>query len=497
MSTDGSVNTDESPGREAPPRTRAEARATAAAAKPRSRFGRALIGTLAALALVGGIGAALSLSQGPRVSNVQVDVDAVSAAANQRLIITANEPLAAIGAAQVSIEPETPISVDASGRAVGVQFALPLRSDTEYTVTIADVQSVAGGPESTLVVSFTAAEQPIFVLQRGGAKGDGATDTIFTANVAGDVALPVFRHEHIEDYRATRDALLVSVVEEQAAGLLRVNRDGSSPQPFAVPGVGSIDALQASDSAGLVGYTYTDASIGQDGALESALFVSSVAEPDAAPVPIEVDGAPVPVASWRFVPGTASVLLVTFGGELLRVDTANPTAAPVALGFAMQVDGVWPGSTRAAVARVDEDVVIDLADAGETPLTAPVDAASLGRPGILVPFAGGGYLRTFTAHDEASGLTNNAVVRVDVDGKRAELFHLEAQLGTIMQVCGSPSGQFVAVLVAPDLVNNPFDSARLSLPKRLQTHILDAQSGEEVTAIAGFGINWCETAAWA
>lgn len=492
------MSTDEEAARDSPPRTRAEAkgRAALAATQPRSRFARALVATVAALALVGGAGAAVSLSQGPRVSGVQVDVDAVSAVANQRLIITANEPLAAIDAAQVSIEPETPISVDASGRAVGVQFALPLRSATEYTVTIADVQSVAGGPASTLVVSFTAAEQAIFVLQRGGSKGDGSTDTIFTANVEGDVALPVFTHGHIEDYRATRDALLVSVVDDEVAGLLRVNLDGSSPQPFAVPGNGSIDTLQASDSAGLVGYTYTDASIGRPGALESALFVSRIAEPDAAPIPITVDGAAVPVASWRFVPGTTSVLLVTFGGELLRVDTANPDAAAVALGFAMQVDGVWPGSTRAAVARVGDDVVIDLGNASETPLFAPADATKLGRPGILVPFAGGGYLRTFTTFDDATGVADNAVVRVDGDGHTAELFRLDTKLGAIMQVCGSPSGEFVAVLVAPNLVNNPFDSARLSLPKRLQTHIIDAQSGDERTAIAGFGINWCETAAW-
>ena len=47
---------------------------------------------------------------------------------------------------QVTVTPETPFTVDTSGRSVGVRFGLPLYDDTEYTVAFDDVQGLGGGP---------------------------------------------------------------------------------------------------------------------------------------------------------------------------------------------------------------------------------------------------------------------------------------------------------------------------------------------------------------
>src|SRR5687768_10970869 len=121
--------------------------------RARKRRSRAF---LAAFAIVVGVlaamrpaGAAASVAQGPRVTDVQVDPVAAAAASGSRLIVTTSQSLADVDASQVTVTPATPFSVDTSGRSVGVRFTLPLFDDTEYTVTFSDVQGLGGGPPAT------------------------------------------------------------------------------------------------------------------------------------------------------------------------------------------------------------------------------------------------------------------------------------------------------------------------------------------------------------
>ena len=96
------------------------------------------------LVLVGtGLGIA-SLLQGPRLSDVQVDAAQAIESSGSRVILTANQALAEIDPAQVSVEPAVPFTVDASGRGVGVRFTVPLDDSTTYTVRVADVVGAGG-----------------------------------------------------------------------------------------------------------------------------------------------------------------------------------------------------------------------------------------------------------------------------------------------------------------------------------------------------------------
>ncbi|QTV80536.1 Ig-like domain-containing protein [Microbacterium sp. NIBRBAC000506063] len=99
---------------------------------------------MAVLALVGGALAVISLTQGPRLSEVQVDPAEAIVLSGSRVILTANQPLEAIDAEQVTVTPEIPFTVDATGRNVGVRFTVPLDDATEYTVTVAGVSGIGG-----------------------------------------------------------------------------------------------------------------------------------------------------------------------------------------------------------------------------------------------------------------------------------------------------------------------------------------------------------------
>ena len=128
------------------------------AGRSRKRRGRAFLVSFAVvigvLAVVGLAGAAASVAQGPRVSSVQVDPEAAAAASGSRLIVTTTQSLAEVDPGQVTVMPETPFTVDTSGRSVGVRFAIPLFDDTEYSVTFAGIEGLGGGPSATFTETF-------------------------------------------------------------------------------------------------------------------------------------------------------------------------------------------------------------------------------------------------------------------------------------------------------------------------------------------------------
>ena len=48
------------------------------------------------------------------------------------------------------------------------------------------------------------------------------------------------------------------------------------------------------------------------------------------------------------------------------------------------------------------------------------------------------------------------------------------------------------MLVAPDVISNPYDMYQLPLPERLQTRIIELDDGAEVVTLAGSSISWCQ-----
>lgn len=453
----------------------------------RRRRTKAFVGAFAivasVLALVGVTAAAASVVQGPRVTSVSVDTEAAVAASGSRLIITTSQSLAEIDASQVTVEPAVPFAVDTSGRSVGVRFGLPLRDETDYTVTIEGVEGVGGGPASTIVESFTTPTIRFRLLQRG----TDDVDTIFRTDLVGEAAAPIFTHPHIEDFRATGSHLVVSVrTDDDRAALIVTDLDGQNARELPLPGEGMVTNLQASDRGERVGYTFTDADLSASGGHESTLFTASLSDgaADDPPTEIDVEGADPRVAEWRFVPDTDSVLLLGFDGTLFLTSADGEDAT--ALGTALRIDGI--AGTDAIVDRADETVVIDLADASEEPLVAPDE--DLGVLGGVLPVPGGGTLRTYAVLD-ADGLPSSlSVYTVSDDGAVRSIAEIDPA-DALLQTCVSPSGRYGAILVAPDAVSNPYDAYLLPMPAVLETRIVELDDGSPVVSLAGFDISWC------
>lgn len=456
-------------------------------AQARRRRGRAFAGAFAivvgALAALGLAGAAASVAQGPRITDVFVDPAAAAEASGSRLILTTSQTLVDVDPSQVTVTPETPFEVDTSGRSVGVRFTLPLWDDTEYTVEIADVASLGGGPTSTLTETFRTPEAEAFLLQRGTDDGD----MIYRTDLTGQAAVPVFTHPHIEDFRATATHLVVSVrTENDRAGLIVTDLDGENPRELPLPGNGYVSNLQSADRGELIGYTFSDATLTADSGRESRLFTASLKDVDAEPVEVAVEGADPRIAEWRFVPDTDSILLLSFDGSLLLTGSGGEGAT--ALGAAIGIDGIARGSSEAVVDRVEQTATIDLTDASEEPLVAP--EVDLGGTTSVTPLPDGSTIRTAAVLEDGTPTGRTSVSLVAADGKTRTLTEI-AQTDAVLQVCVSPSARYAAVLVAPDAVGNPYDTYQLPLPERPETRILQIADGEPVVALSGTAISWC------
>lgn len=451
----------------------------------RRRFLVTIGAVVGVLVLVGtGLGI-VSLLQGPRVTDVQVDAAQAIESSGSRVILTANQPLSAIDPEQVTVEPSVPFTVDAAGRGVGVRFTVPLDDDTTYTVTVAGVTGAGGGPTADLTTSFETPASSIFLLRRD-PDGD---DIIFRTDLSGENAQPVFSHPRIDDFRATSTQLVAAVEDDDQSRLLVMDRDGSDQRELPLPGEGYVGAIQVSERGNLVGYSYSDRELSDTEGRASVLVTQSLSGDDE-PRIIEVGDKEVSVFVWQFVPDSAAVLFIDFDGALSLVDQSADTGVQ-SLGLATTIQGISRGTYTAIVERLDGSVVeLDLADGSEEPLAA--SEPDYGTATSIIPFPGG-TLRHVVARDEGGLPVGQAVIRVDDSGAATPLVEVSAA-DSILQACASPSGQYAAVVIAPDMADNAYDGMLLPLPEQLETHLIDMKTGDEIVALTGFDASWCQTA---
>ena len=449
------------------------------------RFLLALGAVMGILVLVGAGLGVVSLTQGPRITEVQVNPTEAIEASGSRVILTANQSLAAIDESQVTVEPAVPFTLDAAGRGIGIRFTVPLDDDTEYTVKVADAVGAGGGPSATLSTSFSTPASNIFLLRRD-ADGD---DQIFRTDLTGEKAQPVFAADRINDFRATSSQLVVSVEEDEGSKLLVMDRDGQNPRELELPGVGYVGAIQVSDRGGLVGYSYSDKELSDTEGRASVLVTQSLSGDDE-PVVTEVGDKEANIFVWQFVPDSAAVLFIDFDGALSLVDRTTD-AGVQSLGLATTIQGISRGTYTAIVERLDGSVVeLNLTDGSEVPLEA--STPDYGSAITITPFPGG-TLRHVVSRDENGLPIGQAVIRVDEEGAATPLVEVDST-DSILQACASPSGQYAAVVIAPDLADNPYDQMLLPLPENLETHLLDLRTGDEIVALTGFDASWCQTA---
>ena len=134
-------------------------------------------------------------------------------------------------------------------------------------------------------------------------------------------------------------------------------------------------------------------------------------------------------------------------------------------------------------------------------LEKPADPPGMPGRATPVPGTGAGTIRSFADIGSDGAFRATTIGHVDTDGTVRPLLEVPGS-DTVLQTCVSPSGQYAAMLVAPDLASNPYDTYQLPLPATVETHIVELPRDEssearELVALAGSSISWCrQSVSW-
>lgn len=456
-------------------------------------FRRRFLGTVVALAIVTGGFAFASVVQGPRLEAGQIDAARATRLAGQTLTLTVNQPVAEFDAGDVEVEPAASVTAQANDRTIVVTFETPLDSAAEYTVRVPGVVGTYQGTQSTLEYRFETPDEEVYTLLRRSDRGEA--DVVQRTSVANPESEVVFSAPRIQEFARVDDILAAVTIDENDHNALHLSQGGQAqPLELALPMDASIRELAASTTNPLIGFVLDTPAVDGIKQYEAALMMLDVSGAAAAePEPVlGLDGSPLRVASWAFVPGTASVVVQDFEQSLFLVDVLG--RQPVApLGVHTEIRGFLPGTADLVVADPDRGALIDLTDGTTTTLElASADLGGNVYPGRITMLDESRYLMSLIASkvEDGQNVRSSVLAEVGPDGGLVQVFAPATESSLIREYCVSPNGQYVAVSASaegghPDgYSNNPGYTETL-------TSVVEIATARTVLNLAGGFSDWC------
>lgn len=448
-----------------------------------ARFTRLVVAIVAVLAvLVVGLGAANAM-RGPRVLDTVAAVDDATRLAGAAVEFRLNQPVADVDDADVTIEPATDAAVSVDDRTLRVEFAEPLRPSQDYAVEVAGVRATGGGPESTLRHGFRTADEVLHVLQR---RGDDGDDTVVRARTGGGEPEVVLAAPRIEAFAHAGDVVAAIELLDDGTDALRIAAAGQDAPParLALPQPGDLRDLQGSTTRPLLGFVQD----GEDGS--ATLHLLDVADgATASPEPVlALDGSPMQVADYAFVPGAASVAVRDRDGAMFLVD-ATGVRPPSPLGSHTELRGVLPGRSTVVVADPDRGATIDL-ETGETATLElqPADLPEGAYPGRVTTLdAEGAHLLNVLIFDGDGGQAS-LVARADAAG--TAIVYAPPEGSAVLDHCLSPGGALVAVETGAAGAPNDGYPDEPWMADTITT-LVEVDTGRVVLSLAGGLTDWC------
>lgn len=458
-------------------------------ARRRTRgFQRAVVATLGILGLAtAGLGVAGAF-RGPHLGDATVAAATALERPGQRLVLQADQAIGPVDAADVLITPDVPIDVASDGRSVTIRFTGMLRALTEYRVTVA-VSGSSTGVAGTLAYAFTTPDLAVAALVRD-LEGP---DEVRERAVSGQDAVTLFSADRIQEFALLSDGVAAVVLDEAGAnGRLVIAPDGEQiTQEVGLPGLGRLQQLRASDTTDRIGVIFTSAdSIDPEAELAQLLLFDRL-DPSGIAKPVTgLDGEPLSVLDWRFVPGTAYLVVQAFDSSLLLIDTATADAAPVPLGEHAELRGFLPGTLRLVVADPLSGSTIDLESGQTTAFMLPDDGLDeLSYPGEIVALSETDYIEVASRPAPGEGFVlDYEILRVGPDG--VEVIYDPEPGVPVRDICLSPNAQYLAVEIQ-DPEGEPDGYPNVSGRTLSTTYFVDLDTGASNRSLAGFASSWC------
>lgn len=454
------------------------------------RFRRTLAATLGILIVaVGGLTAANAV-HGPRILDGEINSSAAIERAQQRLVLQVDQPVVDVAPEDVVVEPATGFELETEGSTLTLRFDSALRYATEYRVEVTGAQGTATGARGDMTWSFETPDAEVHALQRAGEPG--APDRIVRRTLGGAEPEVVVEAPRIQEYAIVGQSIaVVSLDDDNVASLLLVAADGSGTSQVALPGEGSVTELHASGTTGLLGFVFTSR---PDAAVQvpRVLSVYDTTDPSGVTRPVVgLDGEPLSVLDWLFVPGTTSIVAQDDEEALFLIDPLGDSA-PSPLGAHSEMRGFIAGTTRLVVADPQQGSVIDLGTGETSVLDLPESDLPEGAgAGPLIALTSDSYLELVSTFDDAttgSGFSSR-ILRVDESGTE-QLWAPAAEGTRVGSICLSPNGQFVAAeTISAEGIPDGYPDVPGSTAT--STVFIDIATGESSRGIAGFLVDWC------
>lgn len=451
-------------------------------------FRRTVVATVGVLGVLTAALAIAGAFRGPHLADASVAAATALERTGQRLVLQADQAIDPVESADVRVSPDVPVDVSSDARTVTIRFTGMLRALTEYSVAVA-VSGSSTGVEGTLDYAFTTPDLDVAVLVRD---LEGA-DEVRVRSVSGDDAATLFSADRIQEFARLRDGVAAVVLDDSGAnGRLVIAPNGEQiTQEVGLPGLGRLQQLRASDTTDMLGVIFTssdtdttDARIAQL-LLFDRLDASGIAQPVTG-----LDGEPLSVLDWRFVPGTSYLVVQAFDSSMLLIDTATPDAVPVPLGEHTELRGFLPGTLRLVVADPLSGSTIDLESGQTTPLELPddeLDAAAY--PGRIIALGTDSYVEVTSRPAPGGGFVlDYEILHVDPEGIEV-IYDPDAGI-PIRDICLSPNAQYLAVEIQ-DPEGEPDGYPNVSGRTLSTTYFVDLETGDANRAIPGFASSWC------
>lgn len=457
-------------------------------------FRRRLVGTIGVLAVAGAALGVAGFLQGPRLAEASIDVERATRVADGRLVLELNQAVARVDG-ELRVEPATAAELSVDGDALVVDFADPLPYDQEFTVTVDRVVGEAQPTAVTVEHRFTTADAPIYTLARRSV--DGQSDVILRSTFGERAPEIALEAPKLQSFAHAGNALVGVAVEEDGTNTLRVAGLGEGTQTVALAEPGVVSSIGGSTTHPLIAFVHDGATLpgGVEPTYRETLFTLDVSGANAAPEPVlGLDGEPLRVMDWRFVPGTTSIVVQDVEGALFVVDALG-LAAPTPLGSTAELRGFIPGTRLLVVAEPDRGRIIDLESGKELANDLPVaELPDEAFPGSVVQLdAEGRHLVSVLLLGGSSegevGLASESLLAL-VDDAGTTLRYATGPDSQLLGYCVSPNGRNAAVeTVALDARSDayPTDPSYLD---RLTT-VIDLATGDVVLTQSGGSSDWC------
>lgn len=454
-------------------------------------FRRTFAATTTTLLILCAVFLGLGYFQGVKLSAGQIDTTKAVTQPGQQLRLFANQSIARITAKQVTVTPAARFTVSSQGADVAIQFTDRLNYDTSYAVSISGVTSLYQPQRSTFYYAFTTAPASLFYLRRARPNESEQVDRIYQTGLKGIRQKVIYSAPHIQDFAVFPTALaVVTVNDDKTNSLSLVSIKNAAVEHVLLPGAGSIENLQSDSEAALLGFSYTSGDGGPSSEYSDTLMtVDFNGTHTVRPVP-GLDGKPLDVLNWLFLPGTTSIVAQAEDESLLLIDAAKP-ATPVPLGRYSGLAGSSPDGKSLVVSDAFGNLVYSLASGkGKRLPPLPIDGAT--------PFGGDLELTgDGTARVQKVALYNETTKRFDIlvvlenDKGPRLLFRSLNGTDSIDKTSLSPNSQFVTIEQTLDPASGVSDGyLRNARSRNVATVIVDVSTGKVVRHLDGFAVAW-------